>query len=275
MAGLSGEDIGNGNVAVIPVKGVIVTDGSSFSSDLAASTEIVRLIKQADDNDAIDAIILDINSPGGLPVASDEIGNAIKSVNKTTVALIRDIGASGGYWVASGCDVIIANRMSMVGSIGVIGSYLDFGEFLDDKNVTYNRLVAGRYKDMGTPWKELTREEEALFQEQLDALHNIFILEVSDNRNMSVDEVTRLAEGQIFIGKEAKALGLVDILGGEDEAKNHLEKLLGKDVNFRRYQKTPGLLDILAGVMNEHAYHMGTGLGDSLTKDLNKNRIII
>ena len=127
---------GQGNVAVIAVKGMITVDQlPGFAMDYtAASTEIVSLIEEASENPRIEAIILDINSQGGSPVGSDEIAQAVKKTNKTTVSVIRELGASGAYWIASASDHVIANRMSITGSIGVVGSYLEFSG-LDRKSV--------------------------------------------------------------------------------------------------------------------------------------------
>src|SRR3989338_9125423 len=156
------EDFENidGNVAVIEIKGIILAEDADFLfDDGASSTDIAKLIRKANENERIKAIIFEINSPGGSAVASDEIANEIKKVNKTTVAWIREVGASGGYWVASSTGHIIANRMSITGSIGVIGSYLEFAGLLDKYNVTYRRMALGKYKDMGSPFKEQTQEE--------------------------------------------------------------------------------------------------------------------
>ena len=127
----SGVDVNSleGNVAMIPIEGVIVgTDSSGmFFDDSVSSQDTIELIEKADRNPNIRAIILQINSPGGSAVASEEIANAVKKVNKTTVAWIRESGASGAYWIASSSDYIVANRVSITGSIGVIASYLEFG----------------------------------------------------------------------------------------------------------------------------------------------------
>src|SRR3989344_1664750 len=148
--------LGSATVAVIPIEGVITTAEDDLFSDVANSRDIVDLIKEADNNPNVKAIVFEINSPGGSPVASEEIANAIKQTSKPTVAYIREVGASGGYWIASATDRIFASRMSITGSIGVIGSYLEFDGLLDKYNITYRRLVGGKYKDIGSPFKELT-----------------------------------------------------------------------------------------------------------------------
>ena len=114
----------SGNVALIPIDGVIVGDKDSdfLFESVTSSPEAVELIEKANKNPNIKAIILEINSPGGSAVASEEIANAIRKTNKTTVAWIREAGASGAYWVASATDYVVANRASITGSIVVIAS---------------------------------------------------------------------------------------------------------------------------------------------------------
>ncbi|MBD3355390.1 hypothetical protein GF361_05400, partial [Candidatus Woesearchaeota archaeon] len=102
-----------GNVALIPIKGIIYVDGvNSFGEITTSSTDFIEQLEKADKNPSIKAIVLDINSPGGSAVASKEIADKIKQTNKTTVAVIREVGASGGYWAASAADHIISNEMS-------------------------------------------------------------------------------------------------------------------------------------------------------------------
>src|SRR3989344_1616932 len=160
----------SGNVALIPIQGVIVGDEDSefLFESVTSSPEAVELIEKADKNPNIKAIILEINSPGGSAVASEEIAKAVKKTNKTTVAWIREVGASGAYWVASSSDYVIANRVSITGSIGVIASYLEFPGLLERYNVTYQRMVSGKYKDLGSPYREMTQEEKAICQQSLD-----------------------------------------------------------------------------------------------------------
>jgi protease IV len=273
-AGSADEKTGIGNVAVIPIEGVIMTgsSGGIFAEQNAQSTDIVKMISDADSDPKIKAIIVEINSPGGSPVASDEIVRALKETNKTTVAWIREVGASGAYWAASACDVIVADRMSVVGSIGVIGSYLDFSGLMDRYNVSYERLVAGDYKDIGTPYRKLTDDERGMLQEQLDAMHEIFIIDVSENRNMSVDRVQKLATGMFYIGAEGKRLGLVDILGGQAEAVRYIEDTTGITAELVYYHKKLSFLEMLSVSMQKNSYSMGRGIGSSISADIGSVR---
>ncbi len=238
-----------GNVALIPVTGTILSSGQAgFGGTVASADTIVDFIEKADKNPSVEAIVLEINSPGGSAVGSDEIGQAIKAANKTTVAWIREVGASGGYWVASGCDIIIANRMSLTGSIGVIGSYLEFSGLMTRYNVTYERLVTGPYKDMGSPFREMTGEERRIFQKQLDIIHDYFVREVAENRNLPVEDVRSIATGAFMTGHDAKKHGLIDILGGKAEVLEYLREKTSKEPRFVRYEKKTGILDIIAGM---------------------------
>ena len=258
--------VNTGNVALIPLSGVLLTepDTDSFFESGLGSRDIVSLINEAATDDAIQAIVLEINSPGGSPVATDEVAEAIKNAGKPTVAVIREVGASGAYWVATATDYIIVNRMSVTGSIGVIGSYLEFADFLTRYNITYRRLVAGKYKDIESPYKEMTREELSLVQAQLDTLHAIFINEVATNRNLSPEHVTRIATGYVYLGQEAVDLGLVDELGGIETARSYLEGVLEQPVVFQEYRHEPSLADYFFGRAQTLAEAIGHGIGARL-----------
>ena len=260
-------DSGNaGNVAMIKVEGPIMVSSDSPFSEQASSSDIIGFIEDADNNPAINAIIIDVNSPGGSAVASDEIASAIRKANKKTVSVIREVGASGGYWVASAADHVIANRMSVTGSIGVLGSYLEFSGFLDRYNVTYQRLVSGKYKDIGTPLKELTGEERSLIQDVLDEIHEDFILAVSENRNLNPEDVRKIADGMLFTGKRAKDLGLVDELGGIEEAKLYLNRTLNITPLIREYEKEPTFMELLFQAISEQSFSVGQGIGAMLSE---------
>ena len=264
FTGINSESL-PGNVAVIPIKGVILSEkGSLLFEEVVSSPEIIRLIEKADNNDKIKAIVFEINSPGGSAVASDEIGQAVKKTKKPTVAWIRELGASGGYWIASASDHIIANRMSITGSIGVISSYLEFSGFLDRYNITYQRLVSGKYKDLGSPYKPLEFDEKQVFQEKLDTIHSYFIDEVAANRNLSRDQVAELATGIFYLGVEAKEFGLVDELGGETELKEYMKKTIGTEPEFVEYKSKITILDMISQALSGQSFFIGKGIGSAM-----------
>jgi len=265
FAGIDVESL-SGNVALVPIEGVITgsEDSEFLFESVTSSPETVKLIEKADKNPNIKAVILEINSPGGSAVASEEIANAVKKTNKTTVAWIREAGASGAYWIASATDHIVANRVSITGSIGVIASYLEFPGLLEKYNVTYQRLVSGKYKDIGSPYKEMTQEERDVFQQSLDEIRDYFVGEVAKNRNLSKKEVDKMANGMFYLGAQAKELGLVDEIGGKDEVIMYIEKKEGIKADIVEYRKEKNLLEVLSGIISRQSFFVGKGIGNSL-----------
>lgn len=265
FVGIDVESLG-GNVALVPIEGVILSsDDSEFLFEsVTNSQDAVEFIEKADKNPSIKAIILEINSPGGSAVASEEIANAVRKTNKTTVAWIRESGASGAYWIASASDYIIANRVSITGSIGVIASYLEFPGLLERYNVTYQRLVSGKYKDIGSPYKEMTPEEKAIFQENLDSIRDYFVSEVAKNRNLNKKDVDKIANGLFYLGAQAKDLGLVDEMGGKDEVIAYIERKEGIKADVVEYKKEETLFDVLSKVLSRQSFFAGKGIGSAL-----------
>src|SRR3989344_3947781 len=262
-------------VAVIPITGAITTEGSSdfFSGEGASSTAIVEFIKKANEDNSIKGIILEINSPGGGVVASAEIAKAVKQSKKPVVSWIREVGASGAYWIASSSDAIVAAPMSITGSIGVISSYLEFGGFLQEHNVTYQRLVAGKYKDAGSPYTELTEEERILFQAKLDNVYDYFVSDVAHNRDLEKEEVEELATGMFYLGVEAKDLNLIDYLGDKDTAVQVMEQLTETDdLQLVHFQKKKSLFEMLAGVNAMSSFYIGKGIGSEFTKKIDAEK---
>ncbi len=262
---LPGDHVLLGNVAVVPIKGVIATGENQDFLESAGtdSSKVIDWIKEADKSTKIKAILLEIDSPGGSPVATEEIARAVKESNKTVVAVIREAGASGAYWVASAADHIFASKMSMTGSIGVTGSRLEFAGLLKDYNVTYRRLVSGQYKDAGSMWKEMAPEEQALFQKMLDEVHAEFINAVAQNRNLPVEKVKELANGFVFTGAQAKENGLVDEIGSKDDAVKYIEQKLNITAELYEYKPKKTFFEEIAGISSQN---IGYGIGTALTK---------
>lgn len=260
-------ELEKGNVAVIPIDGIITTDGPTTWATGVKSSNIVELIEKAEEKKDIKAILLEINSPGGSPVATDEIAQAVKKAEKPTIAVIRESGASGAYWVATAADKIYANRMSITGSIGVKASHLEFAGLIADYNITYRKLVAGKYKEAGSPFTEMTPEEEKKFQKILDTLHTDFINAVAENRNMSKEKVRELADGFVYLGSEAKELGLVDELGTKKDALKYIEKQLNITAEPVTYKKKGTFFEELSSVSANNYYNIGRGMGSVFTQE--------
>ncbi|GIU69900.1 MAG: signal peptide peptidase SppA [Candidatus Woesearchaeota archaeon] len=268
----SDDDIYQYNTAIISIRGPITIDPDSglFSETTTSSTEVIGLIDKTTKNPNVKAIIFEINSPGGSPVATDEIATKIKELkekNITTVAWVRESGLSGAYWIASATEHIVANRMSVVGSIGVFGSYIEWYGLMNKYNVTYKRLVAGEYKDTGIPYRPLSEKEELYIQTKLDKLHDYFIRAVAENRNMSYSEVKLLATGEIFLGAEAIDNKLVDELGSEKEVLKYVESIIKEKAITKTISTKKSFIERLMEAMNKNSFYIGQGIGQSLIKN--------
>ncbi len=221
----------NSNIALIKIYGFI--EGYSEYSDdtyiASISEEIVDAINQINRNDDIKAIVVEIDSDGGEPVASEEIYQAFKRTEKPTVALIKRAGASGAYLIAIGTDKIYASKFSDVGSIGVTISYLDYSKQNEKEGIAYQQLSSGKFKDTGDPDKELTEEERELIMRDINKSHRMFVEIVAENRNLDIESVNKLADGSTMLGIDAKDAGLIDEIGDIEDVKEYLSNKLDID----------------------------------------------
>lgn len=230
----------NCNVSGIELHGSIDTYTSYDSSDpdttevidATASEEVVGAINQAENDENIKAIILEIDSYGGYPVAAEEIAQAMKSATKPTVAFIRKAGISAAYWSATGADIIFASANSDVGGIGVTNSYLDNSKKNVKDGLTYNSLSTGIFKDTQDPDKSLTEAERKLIMRDAYIINDNFIKTVATNRNLDSNKVRALADGSSMLGVAALQNGLIDKIGGIAEVKDYLKDKIGEDVEI-------------------------------------------
>lgn len=191
-----------------------------------------RVIEDLDDyaeNNRIKAIVLHINSGGGGSAISEEVYDAVvrASDEKPVVASIASVAASGGYMVACGADRIIANSSSLTGSIGVIMQYYTYPGLLEKIGVSTETIKSGRLKDVGTPSREMTKEEELMLRSVVMDSYEQFVQIVAEGRDMTTDEVYPFADGSIFTGLQAYNIGLIDTLGGLNEAIGLAAELAG------------------------------------------------
>ncbi len=257
-------------IAVIPIYGMITIGNheSILQQPEASSNKIISFLEAAEKDNSVKAILLEINSPGGTVVASYEIADKVKSINKPVVALIREVGASGAYWVASAADRIVANPMSITGSIGVLASYLEFSGLMEKYGVKYEGLTAGEYKDIGSPYKTLTDREKFLLQNKINLIQNEFIKEVSKNRNR---DLGKFATGLYYLGAEAKDMGLIDFLGDKKLAIDIAKKLANiKDAELVYYKESENILNVLNKFTSELGLNIGKGISSSLLESQNK-----
>lgn len=265
---LNFKSLGANNIAVIPIIGELTTEGGATSilgGETTSSKTIVNFIQQAEKDESVKGIILEIDSPGGTVLAGKEIADAVKKTKKPTVALIRETGASGAYWVASAADKIVADEMSITGSIGVTSSYLEFSDLMEKYGITYEELKSGQYKEAGSPFKKLTPGERTSLQEKINKIQTYFLNEVKKNRNLDDKTVEELKKADIYLGSEAYNLKLVDYLGDMDLAINITKEMANiKEANLVTYEKKTGLLDILGKLSTDAFYNIGRGIGAEL-----------
>ncbi len=237
------DDISNCNVMSIQLYGQLITyisndaldESGNTTQDWVSTEDIVGQINGAQNDPLIKAIILEIDSFGGYPVAAEEVANALINADKPTVALIRQSGISAAYWSSTGADIIFASALSDVGSIGVTTSYLDNSKKNQTEGLTFNKLSTGKYKDAGNPDKPLTIEERALFMRDLNIINENFIKQVAANRNLPEDKVRAMADGSSILGEAALQAGLIDRIGGFPEVKKYLEEKIGEKINVCGY----------------------------------------
>ncbi len=208
-------------VAVVPIYGAI-SQGSSNRSWERGSQQIAKRIKTLAAKKEVKAIVLDINSPGGSVGSVQEIYDAIlrakAETHKPFVARFGEVSASGGYYVASACDLIVAHPGTITGSIGVIFSVSNLEGLMKKVGVKTDAIKSGKFKDIGSMSREMTSEERKLLQDMIDDSYEQFVAAVSAGRRMPVEKVKELADGRIYTGRQASMNGLVDKLGDLQEA---------------------------------------------------------
>lgn len=226
------------NILGINIHGDIYTYipfGAEDGLDAVSGEDIYYYLEQAEDPSQypnVKAVVLDIDSYGGLPVAGEEIANKIKEMDLPVISAIRGGGASAAYWIASASDRIFASRFSDVGSIGVTMSYLDESDLNQKEGFTWNSISSGKFKDAGNPEKPLTEEEKKLLQRDVDIIHEEFIKEVAKNRGLSVEKVRELADGSTMLGINALSAGLVDEIGYISKIEEYLKKTYNIEPEF-------------------------------------------
>jgi protease-4 len=234
-------------IAVVPITGAIMTSsgsGSLLSSGETNSREISEKLYEIVGDSSIKGVILDINSPGGSPVAAEEISNAIEYVKSQGIpvyATFSDLGASGAFWVAMSADKVYSSAMSTIGSVGVTSAGLGFERLIEQYNISYRRQTAGEFKDMGSPYRAPTNAENEKIQVILDEIHMAFINHVATSRNLSYSHVEEDSTGEIFLGTYGKERGYVDKIGNYKDALNDMKNLVDNSSMVVSYGPKPSL----------------------------------
>ena len=206
-------------IAVIYAQGSI--NSGDGNNETIGSETTSKAIRKARKNDKIKAIVLRVNSPGGSALASETILREMDLAKKVkpVVVSMGDVAASGGYYIACKADTIVANPTTITGSIGVFGVLMNLEKMMTNKlGITTDRVKTNQFADLASPTRALSESERAIIQNQVELIYDKFISNVSEGRNMSKEEVDAIGQGRVWTGKDAIELGLVDVLGGMEDA---------------------------------------------------------
>lgn len=251
------------NVAHIKLSGTLTSfedSGKIFKRyGQLSSGQIIKIFENISAKKDIKGILLEINSPGGTPVASEEIARAVKECPLPVVAWIREVGASGAYWVAMASDHIVAHPLSITGSIGVLANNFGLEEILEKFQIKYRRMVAGEFKDIGTPFRPQTEKEKAYLQDLLNQVHEEFIQAFTSYRKLEPAKARELANGLFYTGRNALANKMIDQLGGKSEALAWLEKKIKEPVVLLQTGQGFSFFNSLLQGMQESCSNIITG----------------
>ena len=239
---------GFGNkIGVVDLEGVIISPKI-----------VVDQLKKFGDDDSIKAIILHVNSPGGGVAASEEIYREVKRIRddkkKRIVASIESVGASGAYYVSSATNKIYADKGSIVGSIGVIAQWVNYGDLLHWAKLKDVTMKAGEFKDTGSPTRDMTPAEKEYLQSLIDNMHAQFIQAVADGRKTKFEDVKAVANGKVWTGEQALSMKLIDQVADFQAAVDDTAKAVGikgEPVLVRPERDRKTVLDVLFGDVSE------------------------
>ncbi len=238
---------GGKRVALVEVKGTITS-----------STSIIKQLDKYGEDKSVPAIVLRIDSPGGTVAVCQEIYEEVRKLRvsgKKIVASMGNVAASGGYYIAVAADTIVANPGTITGSIGVIAQIPNAEELLKKVGLYLEVVKSGKYKDIGSPVRKITSDEYRLLQGIIDDAYDQFVEAVVSERNLSREEVLKLADGRIFTGRQALKCNLVDVLGNYKDAIDLAGKMagIGENPPVVRPKRKPTLFDLLfKGSISQH-----------------------
>ncbi len=258
------------NAAKVSVSGPITRDRgrpSPLSGPGGATAEdVVEQIEAADEDEEVEALVVELNTPGGEVLPSDDIRRAAADFDGPTVAYATDLCASGGYWIASGCDELWARDASLVGSIGVVGSRPNAAGLADKLGISYEQFTAGEYKDAGVPLREIEDDEREYLQGIIDGYYEQFVETVSEGRDMD-PEAVKETEARVYLGTDALEIGLVDDLGTADDVEDRLADLMDVEPEIREFTPERGLAERLGIGAERVAFAAGNGVASVFAND--------
>ena len=232
-----------------------------LEGEIMTSDDIVRQMKKYREDRSIKGVILRVNSPGGAVVPSQEMYEEVKKTRdagKPVVVSMGSIAASGGYYVSCGASKIVANPGTLTGSIGVVGQFLQLQDALGKLGIGVKTIKTGRLKDAGSATREMTDVDQQYFQSLMDDVHQQFVRVVEIERKLPHERVVAMADGKVFTGIKALALGLVDTLGTYEDAVRYAADLAGitGEPTVVRERKRQSVWDVVFGDAAESVSHV-------------------
>ncbi len=255
-----------GNVALISIEGEISNEEVLFLSNKTAF-DLVDEIEMAENDPTVSAILLEINSSGGSPVATRQLTEKILSAGekKPVVAWISDVGASAGYYIAASSDLVVADPDSLTGSIGAISVIPDYSELFEKLGIEMRVFKSGEFKDMGSPFRDINEEEREMLNEIIQQATENFKEEIKEFRGERLDteEFEKIADGRILTGKQAQEIGLVDELGTRNYALKRAGEMAGIEKPVLKSYELQGFS--LTDLFSRAGYALGTGFREGLS----------
>lgn len=262
-------------IAVIYAEGTInYFEDSKKINEIITPEKIQKELAIAEKSDDIKGVVIRVNSPGGSALASDIIYNSIKNMTKPVYISMGGVAASGGYYISAAGDKIYADKETLTGSIGVITMIPNVSELLKKAEINYSVISKGKYSDMGSLVRDLTEDEKDKIRASSLKVYEEFVDRVAEGRNMTREEVLKSAEGRVWLGEEAKEIGLVDEIGGIEKAVGDLAISLGlKDYKVVESLKEEKIESVIKNYLPK--YLMAQIIGDNkITEAVKKTDII-
>jgi len=270
-----------GTIAVVYAQGQIVpgSEDSPFGGGMLASADFTETMRDAREDDRVDAVVVRVNSPGGSASASDAILReiALTQEEKPVVISMGNVAASGGYWIATAANAIVADPLTITGSIGVFGLHLNTSELLSDRiGLTFDQVQTAPLADFLSPTDALTERERELFQTFVMETYSEFLEKVAEARGMTVEEVDAVAQGRVWTGADALEVGLVDELGGLSHAIDKAAGLVELEPGTFRIRELPRqktFVEQLAAGFETQAQALWTRVTGAPGQDLFQNNL--
>ncbi len=269
---LSGENVdlfGGEKIAKVYLCNEIYFDynqeGGLFLQQKKDARYYINLLDDLEKDDSVKGVLLVVNSPGGEVIASEKLARKVEELaeKKPVVVYVEGLDASGAYMVSVPADYIVAEKHSIVGSIGVRMDLMHYYGLMKKLGINVTTIKAGKYKDIGSPFRPLTKEEKEYLQKMINETYMDFVKWVAEHRHLSINYTLKIADGKIYTGEDAKKVGLVDEVGTEETALKKLEQLANvsnPEIVEYGLEENNGLF----GLTYYLGYGIGKGIGEVL-----------